>query len=48
LEEKIAVLTSDKARLQLTVQEKEHHLLSNVQAVREDAWKAISEITNEK
>ena len=48
LEEKIASLTSDKAKLQLTIQEKEHNLLTNVQAAREDEWKKISEITNEK
>ncbi len=48
LEEKVALLTSDKARLQLMIQEKEHHLLVNVQAAREDEWKKISEVTNEK
>ncbi|CAF1558590.1 unnamed protein product [Adineta ricciae] len=48
LEEKIASLSSDKTKLQLTIQEKEHNLLTNVQAAREDEWKKISEITNEK
>ena len=47
-EEKVAILTSDKAKLQLTIQEKEHNLLTSVQAAREDEWKKISEITNEK
>ena len=48
LEEKIALLTADKAKLQLSIQGKEHHLLASVQAAREDEWKKISEITNEK
>jgi hypothetical protein len=48
LEEKIALLTSDKAKLQLTIQEKEHQLLTNIQAAREEEWKKISELTNEK
>jgi hypothetical protein len=48
LEEKIALLTSDKSKLQLIIQQKEHHLLTSVQATREDEWKKISEITNEK
>ncbi|CAF3875567.1 unnamed protein product [Adineta steineri] len=48
LEEKIGLLSSDKAKLQLVIQEKEHHLLTSVQAAREDEWKKISEITNEK
>ncbi|CAF0971254.1 unnamed protein product [Rotaria magnacalcarata] len=48
LEENIVLLTSDKAKLQLNIQEKEHNLLTSVQATREDEWKKISEITNEK
>ena len=48
LEEKLAALQSDKSKLQSTIQEKEHQLLTTVQATREDEWKKISEITNEK
>ncbi|CAF1452548.1 unnamed protein product [Rotaria sordida] len=48
LEEKIAALTSDKSKLKLNIQEKEHNLLTSIQAAREDEWKNISEITNEK
>ncbi len=48
LEERIAVLNSDKSKLQLNIQEKEHQLLASVQAAREEEWKKISEITNEK
>lgn len=48
LEEKISVLNSDKAKLQLNIQEKEHNLLRNIQSTREEEWKKISEITNEK
>jgi len=48
LEERIALLTSDKSRLQLNIQEKEHQLLTSVQAVREEEWKKMSELTNEK
>jgi hypothetical protein len=32
----------------LNIQEKEHQLLASVQAAREEEWKNISEITNEK
>ncbi|UJR07569.1 hypothetical protein I4U23_011856 [Adineta vaga] len=48
LEEKIASLIADKSKLQLTIQEKEHNLLTSVQAAREDEWKKITELTNEK
>ena len=41
-------IESDKSRLQKTIQEKEHQLLTNIQLTREDEWKKISEITNEK
>lgn len=48
LEEKIALLTSDKSKLQLSIQEKERQLVTSIQAAREEDWKKISEITNEK
>ena len=48
LEEKISALNADKSKLQVTIQEKEHQLLTNIQSTREDEWKKISEITNEK
>lgn len=41
-------MNSDKSKLQLTIQEKEHQLLTNIQLTREDEWKKMSEITNEK
>ena len=48
MEERIALFTADKSKLQLTIQEEEHHLLASVPAAREDEWKQISEITDEK
>lgn len=48
LEEKLSAVNSDKNKLQLTIQEKEHQLLTNIQLTREDEWKKMSEITNEK
>lgn len=48
LEEKLSTVNSEKTKLQLTIQEKEHQLLTSIQSTREDEWKKISEITNEK
>ncbi|CAF1112719.1 unnamed protein product [Didymodactylos carnosus] len=48
LNEKIMILESDKAKLQLNLQEKERLSLATIQATREEEWKKISEITNEK
>jgi hypothetical protein len=48
LEEKLSVAGADKARLQLNMHDKERQLLATVQATREDEWKKITEISNDK
>ena len=48
MEEKISNMNSDKTKLQLLIQEKEHQILTIIQSNREEDWKKIQEITNEK